>query len=181
MLPASFTSSYRLTVGNEPFASGGCGDVYHGTLDGSKVCVRRARVYATDDQSEAAKVRSRPHYPLRPPLPMIFTDLLQGSGNMEVLETPKNSAYIGRRHHTLSVDLGFCARQGSVKQHQEPQRKQTVTGGCRSYSINPAPTHYQLSDTAEGLCYLHSCNVIHGDPKGVRGSEFCLAIVFTLN
>ena len=25
----------------------------------------------------------------------------------------------------------------------------------------------QLSDVAKGLCYLHSCNVIHGDLKGV--------------
>jgi serine/threonine protein kinase len=26
----------------------------------------------------------------------------------------------------------------------------------------------QLSDVAKGLCYLHSCNVVHGDLKGVR-------------
>lgn len=25
----------------------------------------------------------------------------------------------------------------------------------------------QLSDTAKGLCFLHSCSVIHGDLKGV--------------
>ena len=29
--------------------------------------------------------------------------------------------------------------------------------------------HYQLSDVAKGLCYLHSCNVVHGDLKGVCG------------
>ena len=28
---------------------------------------------------------------------------------------------------------------------------------------------YQLSGIAEGLNYLHSCNVIHGDLKGVSG------------
>ena len=39
---------------------------------------------------------------------------------------------------------------------------------------------YQLSDIAEGLCYLHSCNVVHGDLKGVRGrSESRFAIVLT--
>ena len=34
----------------------------------------------------------------------------------------------------------------------------------------PFHTHarHQLSDVANGLCYLHSHNVIHGDLKGVR-------------
>jgi serine/threonine protein kinase len=39
---------------------------------------------------------------------------------------------------------------------------------------------YQLSDVAKGLCYLHSCNVIHGDLKGVRGrSESLIATALT--
>jgi len=33
-----------------------------------------------------------------------------------------------------------------------------------------AYSRYQLSDATEGLNYLHSCNVIHGDLKGVRSS-----------
>jgi serine/threonine protein kinase len=38
----------------------------------------------------------------------------------------------------------------------------------------------QLSDVAKGLCYLHSCNIIHGDLKGVRGySRSCFAAVLT--
>jgi len=40
---------------------------------------------------------------------------------------------------------------------------------------------YQLSDIAEGLCYLHSCNVIHGDLKGVCGCfNSSFAVVLTL-
>jgi serine/threonine protein kinase len=35
--------------------------------------------------------------------------------------------------------------------------------------VTRAYTRYQLSDIAKGLCYLHSCNIIHGDLKGVRG------------
>jgi serine/threonine protein kinase len=32
---------------------------------------------------------------------------------------------------------------------------------------------------AKGLYYLHSCNVVHGDLKGVRGSDSRFVTVFT--
>jgi len=35
--------------------------------------------------------------------------------------------------------------------------------------ICPTLTLYKLSDVAKGLCYLHSCNVVHRDLKGVHG------------
>ena len=39
---------------------------------------------------------------------------------------------------------------------------------------------YQLSDVAEGLYYLHSRDVIHGDLKGVRACpKSCFAAVLT--
>jgi len=39
---------------------------------------------------------------------------------------------------------------------------------------------YQLSDVAKGLAYLHSCNVIHGDLKGVRRhSDSTFATILT--
>lgn len=64
ILPASFTPSYRLTINPELSASGGCGDVRHGTLDGSKVRVKHVRMHAIDDQSKAAKVCFLPHHSL---------------------------------------------------------------------------------------------------------------------
>ena len=57
MLPSSYTlSSDLINIDPEPFASGGCGDVYHGTLGGSRVCIKRVRVYTNDDPQQAAKV-----------------------------------------------------------------------------------------------------------------------------
>ena len=58
MLPTSYTLSPSvLNIGSDPFTSGGYGDVYDGTLDGSKVCIKRVRAYTNDDPKKAAKVR----------------------------------------------------------------------------------------------------------------------------
>lgn len=55
-LPASYTLSPRvLTVGRQPVASGGFGDVYEGKLHGSDVCVKRVRVYSKDRLEKATK------------------------------------------------------------------------------------------------------------------------------
>jgi len=45
------------TIDLEPFACGGFGDVYHGTLDGSRVCIKRVRMYTEDGPQKATKVR----------------------------------------------------------------------------------------------------------------------------
>jgi len=58
ILPSSYTlSSDVLNIGPNPFASGGYGDVYHGTLNGSTVCVKRVRVYTQDGPQKVTKVR----------------------------------------------------------------------------------------------------------------------------
>jgi len=41
-------------------------------------------------------------------------------------------------------------------------RKKLLCHVCLTYS------HSQLSDVVKVLCYLRFCNVIHGDPNGVR-------------
>lgn len=41
--------------------------------------------------------------------------------------------------------------------------------GTPSTLLSQALIALQLTDVAEGLNYLHSCDVIHGDLKGVRG------------
>ena len=41
-------------------------------------------------------------------------------------------------------------------------------------------SRFQLLDVANGLCYLHSHNVTHGDLKGVCGSsKSCFTIILT--
>ena len=57
ILPRSHAllSSLKITS-RQPVASGGSGDVYEGTLNGSKVCVKRVRVYAKDGPMKVPKV-----------------------------------------------------------------------------------------------------------------------------
>ena len=52
-----------------------------------------------------------------------------------------------------------------VKKHPGSDRIRLV--GTLLQHPSYADPHYQLSDVAGGLRYLHSCNVIHGDLKGV--------------
>jgi hypothetical protein len=60
MLPTSYTlsSDQVLSVDSNPFARGNYGDVYQGTLNGSKVCIKRLRVYTEGDPQRAEKVRN---------------------------------------------------------------------------------------------------------------------------
>ena len=61
MLPTSYTlSSQRLDVNSQPAASGDSADVYEGTLDGSKVCIKRVRIYSQKDSQTGPTKVSRP-------------------------------------------------------------------------------------------------------------------------
>ena len=58
ILPTSHTlSASLLNIDSQPIASGGPGDVYEGTFNGSKVCVKRVRVYSKDSPGKATKAR----------------------------------------------------------------------------------------------------------------------------
>ena len=63
ILPPSYTlSSQILRVGPHPVAAGGSGDVYKGTLNGLRVCIKRVRIYSKDGPKKATKVRYRRHH-----------------------------------------------------------------------------------------------------------------------
>ena len=51
---------------------------------------------------------------------------------------------------------------------------------CVSLRCITHSPHRQLSGVAEGLSYLHSCDVIHGDLKGVRDCPwYCFTTILT--
>jgi hypothetical protein len=88
ILPASYTlPPHLLDIGRYPIASGGSGNVHEGTFNGSKVCVKRARVYSEDDSKKATKVHCRRYRFPCPSLLTRLTDALPRGCGMETHET----------------------------------------------------------------------------------------------
>jgi len=161
--------SSALDIGRHPVASGGPGDVYEGTLNGSKVCVKRIRVYTQDGPEEATKVRYPFAFPSLPLLTRIVDSLQRGRS----VETIRASEYRpSPRYHfeSSSTYFGMDAGWKPDGVHQETPRCRP-NRPCECPCCHPlayAHPRHQLSDVAGGLCFLHSRNIVHGDLKGVR-------------
>ncbi|KAF9644746.1 kinase-like protein [Thelephora ganbajun] len=122
ILPSSYTISlHLLNISPDPFAHGSFGDVYHGTLDGTRICIKRLQAFCQE-----AVVRKRLAHPNIVPL-------------LGITITP---------FHLISDWMSG----GDLPEHIKNNSNADRIG--------------LLSDVAMGLCYLHSCNVIHGDLKG---------------
>ena len=118
ILPISYILlPHRINVGSEPFASGGFGDVYKGTLDGSMVCIKRIRVYTPDGPQKAARVRCRRR---RFPCSQLLTeptDLLSRGRDVEALETPKYPIPTGCHYHSLAARFELDVRRRPARIH----------------------------------------------------------------
>ena len=87
--------SQLLNIDQDPFASGGFGDVYYGSLDGSRVCIKRMQVYMKDGPQKAVKVHYwRCRFPRLPPLTKSAGFLSRGC-NVETVDTPKYLTLLG--------------------------------------------------------------------------------------
>ncbi|KAF9789481.1 kinase-like protein [Thelephora terrestris] len=134
ILPKSYTpASQSLAVGAQPVASGGSGDVYEGTLNGSKVCVKRVRMYLTKGPEEATKT--------------LYQEAIMWK----------------RLDHKNIVPL-----LGMTKTPLQLISEWIPGGNLTEYIIQHSNANRRdlARDIAEGLYYLHSRNVVHGDLKG---------------
>ena len=119
ILPTSYTlSPDLLTIGPNPFASGSYGDVYEGTLDGSRVCTKRARVYAQDGPRKTTKVRLRCRPLLCPPLLTKLADVPPRGHCVETLGTPKRTTPAGDYYHSFPVRFELDVWRGPARIHQ---------------------------------------------------------------
>jgi len=139
ILPTSYTlSSQLLNVGPDPFASGGYGDVYKGTLDGEKVCVKRVRVYLKDDSQRATKVCYRHCRPSRSLSLTKIPDLLPRGRNVETPDPPKYCTAARCHHHSLPAHFELDGRRGPAGVPREESRRESAwTRKCSSCCVYP--------------------------------------------
>ncbi|KAF9644739.1 kinase-like protein [Thelephora ganbajun] len=121
-----------------PFTRGGFGDVYRGTLNGSSVCVKRVQVYTQVTSNNALGVSHQRQAVMWKRLDHPNILLLQG-----VTISPSSLQLISAWMPNGNL-LDY------IKKNSSADRLALVS----------------LSEVAEGLSYLHSRNVIHGDLKG---------------
>ena len=157
MLPTLYTLSSDLLARNpDPFASGGYGDVYRGTLGDTKVCIKRVRAYTRDGPEKAIKVRYRCHcLPCSPSLTKPV-DLLQGGGDVETFETPEYRTPTWRHYRSIPAHLGVGVQRGPTGLHpDEPRCRPTWTCKCAYRCVYPmltpivsCPTSLRVSATS---------------------------------
>ena len=127
------------------------------------------RVYVQDGPTKAAKVVADPnafavHHHLRN-----SQTFCQEAVIWKRLNHPNIVPLLGITiSHFQLISKWMCGSDllEYVKERPDVDRLELV--GVHSLYLFRTYARYQLSDVAKGLCYLHSCNVIHGDLKGVR-------------
>ncbi|KAJ7580706.1 kinase-like domain-containing protein [Mycena floridula] len=150
--------------GDTIIGKGGFGDIYKGTLDGHPVVIKRVRMYQgqLDDQADLRKK-------LRKEV-MSWVRLKQHPFILKFLGLDQHCF----PRHPPSIVTPFM-------------QKGTINHFVKTNNPNSADICRLLREIAEGLAYLHSCKIIHGDLKGdnvlisdeghVQLADFGLAVI----
>ena len=169
VLPTTYELSAGVSsVRQSPDAFGGFGDAYEGTLT-VRVCIKRLKVSITGDPEKVQKVplRAATRYLT---IPDDFGDVLQRGCGMETPQPPEYCAFQGCHFRSPSTHFRMDARWRAARVC-EKELGHGPYQSCRPMSLSfHAAAHlpHQSLGVAEGLGYLHSREVIHGDLKGVR-------------
>ena len=165
----------ELKINRDPIASGGFSDVFRGRFRGREVCVKRLRVSSTGGPEKVKKGHITPLSIVRRFL-MIPTDVISRGRDMETVKTRQRRPVYRCNFRPPPDCIGMDVGRGSDCSHKvEPAHEQDLP--CKYSPYPPYPKKYglipqQLVDIAEGLNYLHECDVVHGDLKGVSSLPY---------
>ncbi|KIJ10303.1 hypothetical protein PAXINDRAFT_102054 [Paxillus involutus ATCC 200175] len=157
-------TGYVVREGQDPFSSGGFGDIHRGTLRMSgrsiDVAVKAIRTYSTDDGDDAKREQvSRVDFL---PLSVLVQQAVQRI-RREI------KTWLNLDHNNVVPLFGTTMKFGRFPAMVCPWLE---NGSLTSYLERPdrnlttAARLSLLSDVATGLQYLHSQSVVHGDLSG---------------
>lgn len=113
ILPQShiLQDDFVLNTAEFPIASRGSCDVYEGLLNGSKVCIKRLRVYSVEGPKDVKRVG---YYITTFPLPFLIKNigLLSGGRGVETSGASKRRSSSGCHRHSFPIHLGLDAWRG---------------------------------------------------------------------
>ena len=114
ILPRSHVLSISLLkTGEWPISSRGPCDAYEGILNGSKVCVKRLRVYSNGEPEAAKHVCNRRFY-ISPSFLTIRIGILPGGDRVEAFGTPKHCPTPRGNRHPPPVGFSLDAWRGAA-------------------------------------------------------------------
>ena len=143
ILPTSHTvPSDLLGIDTDPFASGGFADVYHGTLNGLGVCIKRVQVYIGESPERTMKMGDWCHHFPRLRSFMRTLGLLSRGRHMETPGTPKCHPSPGCYYRpSPPAYFGLDVRWGTPTIHwRSRQCRSNWTGGCSTCHVDPTLT-----------------------------------------
>ena len=173
-MPSSHVLPIRLlNINEDQLASGRCSNVFRGTFRGKEVCVKRLRVDSTGSPEKVKKGHTHHTTVHRSPFANLFQQMAyQEAMIRRRLKHANVVPFIGVTFAPLQI-ISEWMSGGDLTTHikSNPHRSRIA---LVSPSLTPTPRNVasafsQLSDVAEGLNYLHQCDVVHGDLKGVGG------------
>jgi len=104
-----------------------------------------------------------------------FVVILQGGYHLEKVTTPEHCPFHRRHNKSIANCLGVDAERNSGRVHREKSSHESDRPGeslpviTLDQQIHPP----KLLDVAEGLDYLHTNNITHGNLTGVGVFQGC--------
>jgi len=133
MLPTSYMiPSTLLNASAKPVSSGNFAEIYEGTLKGSKICVKQARISSKDSSQTALEVHHTTSQFVRSRFLTDPTASLPGGNHVEVPESPKHCSLPRCHCHSLEAHFGLDAWRGPDRIHQTKPGYGS-TWACRSF------------------------------------------------
>jgi serine/threonine protein kinase len=179
VLPQShLIPSESLLKRGDAIASGAFADVHEAELDGKKVCIKALRSYIQDTGGITKKVRSFPSgsfrqwSPKHPGRQAFYREVIVWKS----LKHPNIVPFLGVPTKVPPPFEIVCEWMENsriteyVRENPNVDRINLVSGFSSTVTTSFERQILQLWDVADGLHYLHSRDVIHGDLKGVSHS-----------